>query len=445
MSVVLSTNLLDARIGLSPYSASSDVVKDKLRSGGMAVLALILVITGSFVRVRAVDEIDTADWLVFAQLALAIAGGCLGTLLIRRYSLAGFGAKLFIGYLLAVLVSAFFSSYTNSVVGYWILLSGTGVLVVGLVSSCLTQPSLRGIENLILNTIKFMQLKDTIIDVLIFVPMASERELEMYRLGMGSTSPNAMGLTAAVAFCMTFGSPSETARGKFWRFLWRGFFVFVVLFSRSRTALIALAVAIMVQWWFAYRRSRSIRLYDVLVAVPSLVGASALAAVMGFLLGVPIVVNTLDLVNRGEDSATIMSVTGRTDIWPYAVKRIVEGPVSFVFGHGYGASKLVLNENNWTASFIAYHAHNTYLEVLLSTGLLGAIFFVAIVGYSLKWLTRSPELSQSSSIGFRLRALTVVSAILSSTITESDLAVKVGPLVIIYLFYVLSLDRRWTF
>ena len=151
------------------------------------------------------------------------------------------------------------------------------------------------------------------------------------------------------------------------------------------------------------------------------------------------------LVNRGEDSDTMMSVTGRTDVWPYAVKRILEGPISTVFGHGYGASKSALNENNSNASFFAYHAHNTFLEVLLSTGVLGALPFLVLVVYSLTWLVRFSWLLESFSLGFALRAATVVSAILSSTMTESELAIKIAPILVVYLFYVLSLDRQPAF
>src|SRR5207244_3682068 len=54
-------------------------------------------------------------------------------------------------------------------------------------------------------------------------------------------------------------------------------------------------------------------------------------------------------------------------------------------------------------------------------------------------------LLHSFSLGFALRAVTVVSAILNSTMTESELAVKISPLLVVYLFYILSLDRQPAF
>jgi hypothetical protein len=39
----------------------------------------------------------------------------------------------------------------------------------------------------------------------------------------------------------------------------------------------------------------------------------------------------------------------------------------------------------------------------------------------------------------------VIAVILVSTLTESDLANKIGPVTIVFMFYVLSLDRQTQF
>jgi len=445
---VLSRRFSDAPAGLDPYSTSSTVSRDWPRRAGMLVLVLILVTTGSYIREKAADEYSEVDWLVIAQVGLSLAGGYLGTTLIRRSSMGGFGARVLAVYLLAVVASAPFSSYAMLVAGYWILLAGTSLLCLGLVSSSVTEDSLRDIETLILATLSFMLLKDTLIDAFYFQPQVErleEQGIEMYRFGMGSSSSNSMGLLAAVAFWMSFKAPSERGAGSVLRLLWRGLFVAVVLLTRTRIALAALLWSSVLRWWFVHRQQRSSRPHTVLVAMPCIIVSFVLFLTIGWLWRVPLIAGGLDLVNRGEDSDTMMSVTGRTDVWPYALKRILDGPISIVFGHGYGASRSVLNENNSNASFFAYHAHNTFLEVLLSTGVLGALPFIVLVVYSLTWLVRFSWLLQSFSLGFALRAATVVSAILNSTMTESELAIKIGPALVIYLFYVLSLDRQPAF
>jgi O-antigen ligase len=431
-----------------PCFISSTIATDRLRRAGMLVLALILVTTGSYIRERVAEERSELDWLVIVQVGLALAGAYLGTQLIRRHPLSGFGTTVLAVYLLAVAASAPFSSYAALVAGYWLLLAGTSVLCMGLVSSSVTEESLRDVENLILATLSFMLLKDALIDAFYFQPQVErleEQGIEMYRFGMGSTSSNSMGLLAAAAFWMSFKTPSEKGARNVLRFLWRGLFVAVVLLTRTRIALAALLWSGVLRWWFVHRRQRSSRPHSILIAMPCIIVSCVLLVTIGLLWRVPLITGTLDLVNRGEDSDTMMSVTGRTDVWPYAVKRILEGPTSTVFGHGYGTSKSVLNENNSTASFFAYHAHNTFLEVLLSTGVLGALPFLLLVVYSLTWLVRFSWLLESFSLGFALRAATVVSAILNSTMTESELAIKIGPVLVVYLFYVLSLDRQAAF
>jgi O-antigen ligase len=408
----------------------------------MIILVLILVFTGSYIRTRPIDESDTADWLVIVQLGMCAAGAIVGILLIRRHSLAGTGARRLILYFLAVIASAVFSSYLNLVVGYWLLLAGTGLLCIGLVSSSPTETSLRSLERLILVTLSLMVVKDTILDVFFLEPREGE---EMYRLGEAATNANSFGLIAVVAFCMSLGVPAKSRAGRTALFALRGLFGAVILLSRSRVALIALVVGCLIRLLLSKRQSSQFRSYVLVAAMPCCIASVVMLGAMSWTMELPGVTALVDFVNRGEDSAEIMSVTGRTEIWSYAIERIFEGTTSFLFGHGYGASKEVLNENNWRASFFAYHSHNTFLEVLLATGVVGMLPFLLLVSYSLKWLTRFRELCRSYSPAFTLRAVAVITAVLSSTMTESDLATKIGPVMVVYMFYILALDRRAVF
>ena len=73
------------------------------------------------------------------------------------------------------------------------------------------------------------------------------------------------------------------------------------------------------------------------------------------------------------------------------------------------------------------------------------VLFLVLLGYSLKWPARFSELCLTFSLGFVLRAITAIAAILISTMTETDLVAKIGPVLIVYLFYALSLDRHAAF
>ena len=358
--------------------------------------------------------------------------------------------RAFIVYMLAVIVSGAFSAYPRFVFGYLVLLAGTGLLLAGLVSSSLSRESLGGIEKLILVTLAVMLLKDTIIDVFfrnVFLQDVVLREdyvgEELHRLGTGTTSANSMAMSAALAFWMSFGRRSKGFAHVSWRCFWRGLCIAVILLARSRIALIGILIGSILRPWFAFRLSPAMNSHALRLAIPCFIGSIVIATALAWLMGLPMAADAVDFVNRSQDSASILSVTGRTEIWPDAIEKIFNGPRSIALGYGYGVSRFVLN--NGTRTFFAYHAHNTFLEVVLGAGLLGALPFFVLMGYSLRWLARFSELCLTFSAGFALRAIAVIVAILSSTLTEADLATKIGPILIVYMFYVLSLDRHAAF
>src|SRR2546425_10515409 len=133
---------------------------DRLRITGMFILSVILVLTGSFVRARFGDDVDTADWLIFIQVGICVLGGFVGLLLMKRCGAGGFGTRAFIAYMLAVIVSGAFSAYVRFVFGYWLLLAGTGLLLAGLVSCSPSPESLGRLEKLILLTLAALLLTD---------------------------------------------------------------------------------------------------------------------------------------------------------------------------------------------------------------------------------------------------------------------------------------------
>jgi O-antigen ligase len=414
-----------------------------MRRIGLVILLLILVTTGSFFRARTVDESDSADWLVVLQLSLCVTAGLVGVVLIRKHSAGAVASGLLIAYVLAVIVTSVFSSYFKLVLGYWVLLAGTSILCIGLISSSPDESSLERVEFLIFAAMAVMVLEDAILSLFVVEPV--DFEDGVYRLGENTTSANVLGVLAAMAFCMSFRSPSAKRGSRYMRYAWRALFLAVLLLSRSRVGLLGLLCGILIRFWFTRRRSTNPRVPVLIAAIPCWIGTIVVLGVIAWVMEVQPVTAMVDLVNRSEDSATLLSVTGRTEVWPYAIQRITESAQSIVFGHGYAVSKFVLNENNWSASFFAYHSHNTFLEVLLGTGLLGAIPFLLLLAYSTAWVFRFSQLLKSFSMDFMLRAIAVVTLILSSIFTESDLVTKIGPMTIVFFFYVLALDRRSAF
>jgi O-antigen ligase len=447
MNGVPSNHCLGVPSGSDPQPMSDTATMNALRRAGQLVLVLILVTTGSYIRSRSTDD-ALVDWLIIVQIGLAACGGWLGYALVRRCSLGGTCARIVSVYVLAVVVSAFFSSHMVLTLGYWILLAGSSLLCIGLVSSSSREESLRDVERVLLVALSFMLLKDTLIDAIYFLPQVDRMEemgVEMYRFGMGSTSSNSMGLLAAATLLMYLPIGTKRPLPRALALLWTGFLCGVVLLTRARIAVAVLLAGLSIRWWLVRWVARSVRAPATMVALPCFAASVGLLIGMGSVSRLSPVTELVNFVNRGEDLQTVMSVTGRTHVWAHAVERIVEGPIPVLFGHGYGSSRFVLNENNWNASFFVHHAHNTFLEALLSTGVLGTLPLVALVLYSLRWLARFSELLRSFSPGFALRAASVVTAILGSIFTEAELVTKTSPVLIVFLFYALSLDREKAF
>jgi O-antigen ligase len=416
--------------------SNHDVVNDRTSIVSAAVWVGILVLTGTYFRVRSADAVPETDWLVTAQLLICCLGGVLGISLIKKQSSLGIGTKVLIGYVISAGLSAIFSPYPKIVVGYWILLAGASLLTIGLTESARTQKALNRIENIWLLIITLLLAKDTVIAIFFQDFSEIQEGSEPYRLGMGLTHANEMSLLATLAFWVSF----KEEGGKRPLVLWitRAFFILVILLTRTRIAIIGFMTVVVVYHWFRYGFKRlHLRIIIFCLFLSGIcIGILALSFELNW------ATTAFRFFNRYQDVDTILSFTGRTEIWFYAIKKVFESPISLFFGHGYGISRLVINEEMGGPSFYASHTHNTLIEVILTMGLLGFIPFIIMIALSLRWLTRFRILRQEFSTAFTLRAISVMCIILVSFTTEAYLGMKIGPIGIIYLFYFLALDRR---
>src|SRR5690606_10471338 len=73
----------------------------------------------------------------------------------------------------------------------------------------------------------------------------------------------------------------------------------------------------------------------------------------------------LKAVSRSGTVGEVTSFTGRTEIW-YTVLKLAQ--VQPWMGYGYGSSVFVLPEHTDAIGFSTSHAHNLFLQLLLTTG-----------------------------------------------------------------------------
>ncbi len=105
-----------------------------------------------------------------------------------------------------------------------------------------------------------------------------------------------------------------------------------------------------------------------------------------FVLGVLFVAAPLALIAVFNQDALLAmlgkdpTLTGRTDIWAYAIADIAQRPL---LGWGYAAFWTTDNPAAWAISDALHwwvpQAHNGVLEILLSVGLIGAVFYTVLL------------------------------------------------------------------
>ena len=91
------------------------------------------------------------------------------------------------------------------------------------------------------------------------------------------------------------------------------------------------------------------------------------------------------------------TLTGRTDIWGYVIPDIYRRPF---LGWGYAAFWSTENPEAWKIAdalhWFAPQAHNGILEILLSVGLIGAVFFIYLWGRTVSLSLKCMRTSEST-------------------------------------------------
>lgn len=141
-----------------------------------------------------------------------------------------------------------------------------------------------------------------------------------------------------------------------------------LLMSNSRTALVAVLISIGVAGLMKPFPSRLAIIF------------ACICAAAAFLFAVEIDLIRLDaifaMLARSGSASEIESGTGRTAIWTVVIEMIRQRPF---FGWGYGSTTKLIPEASAQIGFIADHAHNAFLQVAVSVGLVGLLLFIIVI------------------------------------------------------------------
>jgi len=136
-----------------------------------------------------------------------------------------------------------------------------------------------------------------------------------------------------------------------------------LVLTNSRSSLAMVLVLLMMVYAFNARR------FYLLVLAGS-------AAALLLVLLIPFADQILTSVARTGNMEEITSLTGRTGVWRGVLELSAQKPVA---GWGYASSIFVLPEHEPVVGFYVPHAHNLFLQLLLTTGWTGVILFTLAV------------------------------------------------------------------
>ncbi|MEX2112395.1 MAG: O-antigen ligase family protein [Pirellulales bacterium] len=154
-------------------------------------------------------------------------------------------------------------------------------------------------------------------------------------------------------------------------------FAFLLL-TGSRTALGAMLVSIAALWFITAPASKKL----VYLLFPGLV-----VVFVGVAAGLGAFEDFADVIAMGRNDSEMSSLTGRVPLWQELLNNYL--PLNPLAGHGYGAfwTENHIAEISHYQTWAVYHAHSTYIDLVLNVGLIGAALY--LTGMVLAFLSAS--------------------------------------------------------
>ncbi len=237
-----------------------------------------------------------------------------------------------------------------------------------------------------------------------------------WRFG-GLMHPNHGGLNAAVLMLSSLYLFWQTKNKLFVLTLIFG--TLILLATKSRTALMSTITAVVIFLLLATSASRAMGLL--------LLSAWAIAGVM-WLSSMDMLPDLNQIATMGRDDikkADIKQLTGRTDIWRFAIMQGSKDPNRTAVGYGY--------ETFWTpenargvSEFVKFRiseGHCVYLDWYLELGLVGAGLYVfVLLGSLIRWAYAARKLhSPSAAIAAAILAGAVVHGFAESSTGDANM------------------------
>ncbi|MGH9773799.1 MAG: O-antigen ligase family protein [Candidatus Acidiferrales bacterium] len=339
-------------------------------------LWLCLFLSGIVIRVRDVHDIEQTVVDPWAAFRIVLIGIAALVLLVRLALRKEFWlASIFRGLLGAITVYGLFSVISSlwSVYPAWTAYKSCEYLVdicVLAVILCVLHraPEYRGLLNWTY-TLYGLLLTSVWLGVLVWPSLALVHISGILPLRLYGVLPpvdaNTLGDYSAVLAIVSLvriflKSPHHSGNRAWYWLLFAGSFTTLIL-SQTRSALAALAVALLLVLWVSGRK-------------PAAIGLIATGLFLKLTSAAPIL---WAYVRRGQNDALWGSLSGRMDFWGLGWEKFLERPFTGFGAYAAGRFAVLAPLGASTTSTV----HNSYVEILVGVGILGLIpVLVALLG-----------------------------------------------------------------
>lgn len=185
----------------------------------------------------------------------------------------------------------------------------------------------------------------------------------------GTLDPNGIGLEAAALALAAWLAPFEKKDRPYLRAALVTLGVAIVMLSKSRTSLAALVAAGLVAFLLRARGQQRWLIISGTICLACIVGIALSFVSVGALQ------KSTDVAAMGRQQ-NVSTLTGRLPLWEALMQEAQRSPW---VGFGYGAFWTPDHILRYSDAFLWHipHAHNTYLDLVLATGLVGLTLYLA--------------------------------------------------------------------
>ena len=254
--------------------------------------------------------------------------------------------------------------------------------------------------------------------------------IEKYRFS-GSMHPNNQGMNCSLMLLSAVVAVLTEKRLRPLYFSLAVLATAALLFTKSRTSLVSLAVPLAVYLFLVYKGSRHfVYVCFLLLTIATstvLIGGDALAdaAMGGVLLG-----------RSDQDISGLMTLTGRLPLWKNLLEYVADRPIQ---GYGYGSFFTVerLGDISARQGWAISQCHSVFLEILVGLGVVGVAAYVLVQFLSISRSIRYFLLTQEARYAYfgTILFMGVVGGIAESTLLVPKMPTFVQFVVLAYLAF----------